>query len=586
MTARYNMTLRRLALTAVCVLAVPASLAAQVPFGSSVNRAPDKNASQIMITAFKSTEKGAKGIGFEAAEEMRKQVEDAFSSKQVYVIPIERINPNLVASNFDTTEALEPHDAKQLATYLRADEYVAGAVKRLPAGGYQVQADLVLTRDLAFRQPLGVVESPKLNDALKALAREMKEARKQLDGEKKCTDAARDGKYPEAIQFAKEGIAAYPKATLARMCLMSVLYAAKAPSAEITKVAHELTELDPRSNVGFKYLADAYRTANESDSLVVTLLHMMQNDPRNSELQFDAITEIASAKNPGIARPIIDSAVVINPGDPDLLKLRWQILAAMKDYPEMMKQGMELVRLDTSFADTTYFIRTSVAYATDSMWQQAAQTAAQGVAKFPNSATLVGLEVQQLRSAGQSQQALDKLDRAMASKVAVAQGGTLRLLLLKDLNRGDDIVATARQLIAEGDTTENVRLLVIDQANQTFAASQKLIPTDPAAADSGFTKALSILTFADSVAKPSQKPQVAFLKGASSVLLATLRAQAAQASKSCELTSVARGLATEAMISLPQGGASAPKAAMDQLMDMAIQLDSNLQQMAAAYKCK
>ena len=43
---------------------------------------------------------------------------------------------------------------------------------------------------------------------------------------------------------------------------------------------------------------------------------------------------------------------------------------------------------------------------------------------------------------------------------------------------------------------------------------------------------------------------------------------------------------TEAMINLPQGGASAPKATMDQLMGMAMTLDTNLGQMAGAYKCK
>lgn len=592
MTARYNMTLRRLGLTAVGVMAVPALLSAQQGLSrtSAANRAPDKDATQIMITSFKSSDKaeaakGEKGISYQAAEEMRNKVDGAFSPKQVYVVPIERINPNLVASQFSTTEGLESHDAKQLAVMLRADEFVMGTVEKT-ATGFKVTADMVLSRDISARQPLGVGEAPKLGDAVKVLVTEMKEARKQSDGEKKCTNAAREKKYAEAIAFANGAIAAYPKATLARMCLLAVLGVSKAPQAEISKVAGELSAIDPRNNFALGYLADAYRES-KSDSLVVVLTRMLQNDPKNADLQVRVVTEIAASKNAAAAKPIIDSAVVLNPGDPELLKLRWQILFATGDIKDMLAQGEELVRLDTAFADTLYFQRTAGAYARDSSWQKVSEAAAKGVAKFPTNATLVGFEIQALQKAGQPQLALEKLDKALASKVPVPNAGTQKLLLLTEMKKPPmEIVAAARELRTAGDTSSNIPLVVVGEASKMFSGGQAEMKTDAALAQTTFTNALATLAYADSIAPKEQKPQISFLKGATSVLLGSLLAQAAQPAKSCEMTTKAKGYVTDAMINLPGGGASAPKATMDQLMGMAMQLDTNLGQMAAAYKCK
>jgi len=557
------------------------------------NRAPDKDASQVMITSFKSTEKAPpgkspeNGLGYQASEEMRRKVDGAFPAKQIWVIPVERINPNLVASAFSTTDALEPHDAKQLAVQIRADEYIAGTANRV-GEGYKVEADLVLTRDINARQPLGVGEAPKLGDALNILVKEYKEARKQLEGEKKCVNSVRDQKYAEAIQFANLGITAYPKSTLARACLLNALYLSKASSDEIVKVAKELSALDPRSNTALKFVADAYRKGGpeKSDSLVVTLLRMMRNDSKNTTMVREAIEEIAGAKNPGIARPIIDSAVVQNPGDPELLRLRWKILGAVKDYKEMRAQGMELIRLDTSFADTTYFSTTANAYAQDSAFQLAASAAAEGVKKFPTDAYLVGFEIQMLQKAGQLQQAYDKLNSAMAAKIPVPNAGAQKISLLVALGKSNEILPVARELIASGDTTASTRQFVINAANGKFGAAQALMKTDAAAADASFTETLGLLAFADSVATREQKPQVAFLKGATSILLANLKAAASQPTKSCDLARTAKGLTTDAMIALPQGGASAPKATMDQLMGMAIQLDTQLVQLISSYSCK
>lgn len=276
------MSVRLVRLALIAALFAPALLPAQLPrsTGQPVNRAPDKNAAQIMITSFQSNDflKSKKGSGALAAEEMRRQVARAFSPEELYVTPRERLRTNWEHSPFPQEEVdLHPYDAHALAIMLRTDEYIVGSIVRTGAR-FRVEADLVLTRDLKARQPLGVGEDEKIGDAIKSLVRELKEARKQMDGERKCKNAAREGRYPEAIEFANAAIASYPKATLARMCLLSVLSVAKAPPREVEQVARELVRLDPRSNVGLNILADVYRQTNQRDSLTMVLARIMRND--------------------------------------------------------------------------------------------------------------------------------------------------------------------------------------------------------------------------------------------------------------------------------------------------------------------
>ena len=94
----------------------------------------------------------------------------------------------------------------------------------------------MLARDISAAQPLPAVEAVKIGDAAKQVSKEVLAAMKQYDGEEKCYNAARQGQYPQAIAAAREGIAAYPQAALARLCIVNTLVAMKAPPDSIIAV--------------------------------------------------------------------------------------------------------------------------------------------------------------------------------------------------------------------------------------------------------------------------------------------------------------------------------------------------------------
>lgn len=538
------------------------------------NRVPDPNAIRVMVSVFKA---GEKGLGVQVADAVRSRMTSEFPFKQVYVLPKQDITATLEASGFPTTDALQPHDARALANLLRADEYITGSAAK-SAAGYKVDASLVLARDNALVQPLGSYDAAKVDGAAASISKELKEARKQLEFEKKCVNLARDNKFDAAIAAAKEGVTAYAKATLARICWANVLVNQKAPDAEIIKVAREIVAIDAYSRPGLALLAQSYRAMNMADSAVLTLTRLLATDPSNPRLQKDVVDAIAKLANPALARPVIDTAVAMNPGDPELLSLRWKILLAVKDYKAAYVQGEELIKLDTGFADTTYFIRTAAAYAADSQFQKSAEFAATGLKKYPAHPSLTFQQIIGLRSAGQGQQALDALTKAIDAKIPVENGAFLRLTLLKELNRNDEILPAARALIAAGDSSTVIRQMIVGIAQQQGNAAVK--SKNPA----DFEIAINTLLYADSVSKGTTKQQAGFLLGSNYVQMSNIKLQAAQAQKSCQLAKDAKGLAADAQIQLPKGGALYADT-MRQLMGVATQLDTGADTLIKAY-CK
>jgi hypothetical protein len=549
-------------------LVLPAALSAQGGVTNlGTNRVPDPNAKRVMVTTFKTStaNPAEKNLGVQAADELRSRIGSEFPYKQVYVMQKTEMNAFLEASGFPTTEALAPHDARALATQLRADEYLTGTATK-NAAGFKIEANLVLSRDNTLIQPLGTYEAPKMGDVMKLVSKELKEARKQLEYEQKCVNSAREKKYDAALAFAKEGVLAYPKATLARICMANVMIEQKASNEELLKVAREITNVDARSSRGLAIMAQAYRELKMEDSAVVTLTRLLSTDPTNPRLQQDVVRQLADVANPRVARPVIDTAVMLNPGEPDLLKLRWLILLAVKDYKEAFQQGDELIRLDTSFADTTYFIRTAAAYQADSQFQKAAESASKGLQKFSGQSSLTYIQIASLKQAGQNQQALEALDKAEAGKIPVENSGFLRYTLLKDLNRTDEILPAIQKLIAAGDTSTTLRQALLQIGNEKLQAGQK----SKLAED--YDAALKVLMYADSVTTGATKAQAQFLQGAVFVTYGALKLEQAQTTKNCQLAKDAKNMFADAQINLPKGGATAVDA-MRRLMGAVMQLD-------------
>lgn len=547
------------AATLVALFGAPSFAAAQAP-----QRPADPNAKWMLVEVFRATGKPERDLGTKAAESMRRRIEREISRKEVYLIPSLEMKAMLEASGFPVDVPLEPHDARALAAQLRADEYIAGEVFKDDTGAYKVQAHLVLTRDNTLVQPLGELHTKKMDDALQGLAAELKMARAQLPHEQKCINEARQRNWDAAAAAARAGIEVYPKAVLARVCLANVMVEQKVADRELLKVATEITDIYPNSRPGLSLRAQAFRALDMPDSAITALATLLTTNPNDARLQKDVIEAISAFGNPRAARPIVEEAVARNPGDSDLLRLRWLILLAVRDYKEAFEAGEELVRLDTAFADTTYFVRTAAAYAADSQPQKAAETAARGVAKFPENAGLNFTLVAALRSSGQSQQALEVLQRATAAGIKVEDAGLLRVALTRDLGDEEGAIRLAVDAIKGGDVSPAPQLLAIGNARYQKANASK-VPED-------FDAAIAVIDLADEYNKGELKVQAKFLKGAASVFAAQYRITGGAEQRNCEMVRKGKEQLVDAQINLPAGGQFQPQA-VPQLMGLAAQLD-------------
>jgi tetratricopeptide (TPR) repeat protein len=528
---------------------------------AQVQRTPNPDTPRMMVLTFR-TASTERNVGVQASDAVRSRLNSDVPYKQLWQIPTTEINAVLEASGYRKDEPLSSNDARELGRQLRADEFVQGLVRK-EGEQWRVEATLHLVRDPSLAQPLNVATGNRPGDAARAISTEMVEARKQLVPERNCVNAARDKNWDRAMAAAREGIAAYPKAVIARTCLLNAMFETKAADDAQLAMAEEILAIDPRSRRALSIAGDIYRkrnVANPRDSanankMIQAYTGLIASDPTNTRLVEDVTKAIAGAGNPGVALPIIRKAVEDNPGDAALMRTQFLVELAAREYKAGIKTGTELAALDTAQADTNYFFRMQDAYIKDSQTTQAAEVIARGVAKFPENASLLVVLAQTQRAAGQSQQALETLKKALTMDPKVERGQVQLAQLYNDLKRPDSAYAALVEADKGADSTLAGPLAL------TFAnALQRELKPESTEAD--YTNVTNYLTFADqNAATPEGRLQAKFLLGAVSVRHGQALLRTGGETKNCAMVRQSQEKLAVAQINVPAGGRFAPAAA-------------------------
>ena len=509
----------------------------------AVRRTPPPDVARIMVPALRGTE--AK-IGVQAADAIRSRLKQDISYRTLWVIEKNDIAATLEASGFDPNQPLTPNDAKELAKLLRADEYLEGTVSKVPAG-YRFEGRLVLARDNALVQPLPPVEGARMDLLATQLSRELQSARKQLDDESKCVAALRATNPDAAITAAQAGIAQYPNATLARLCLANAHIVKKSSPDEIIRISEEVLKIHPRNKLALGWAADAYKEKGDQGKAIELYTELLGTDPTNTRLVEGIVNEIASAGEPGRAIPVIDRAVAENPGDPQLLQLQWRVLSAARNYKRAIQVGEQLPTADTSMSTVQYFQRMAALYVADSQPQKSAEVIARGLQKFPGDTDLRLLYAQQLRAAGQNQQAIAALQQMPPTTPR-------RNLMLAqtwiDMQQTDSALAALRAARTV-DSASMVGPYALSEGNKIYRAA------NTAKNREDMLRAFAFVTLADSIAPT---PNTKLLSGITSFLVGQMAATEAGKSKSCPLAKQAQDAFVNAQIYLPQGASAATEA--------------------------
>jgi predicted Zn-dependent protease len=516
---------------------------------------------RALVVAFRSPEKGT---GTNLGEQIRTKLQGDIPIKQMYVIPKPTICANLEASGFPCDSMPDAITSRLLATSLRAEFYVDGLVTKT-ATGYKADARLVLARDNSMVQPLPSISGNKLGDVASQISKAILEARKELPDERTCETKLGAGDAAGAITAARTAISTYPQSTIGRVCLANAMLKQNAPPDSIIAVASKVTEIDPRSRPALIMLGDAYALKKDLNHAVESWTKLIAAYPKDVQLVSTVVNKIGQSGEAAAAKPIIVAAVDSNPGDPDLVHLKWLILLATKDCAAATAAGELMIKSDTASADSTFYQRQAACYASMNDPQKASATAAQGVAKFKNNAGLWSLYAQTLRQAGQLPQSLAAAQTAVKLDPKT-EHGFLRIAQAQiDLNQPDSALGTLKQAVASGEDKATVGQFLLVVGNKAYKDASALTPktkADTTAARGAFLRAASLLAQADSMAPT---PAAKFVLGVSAFKAGDLAVRENQSAKQCDLAKEAQQSFLTAQINIAAGGSIDAKTAQQLL---------------------
>jgi tetratricopeptide (TPR) repeat protein len=509
----------------------------------------------LVVPAFN----GDKSVACKAAMEFRDKIDDDLDNRHLWIVSRSNIEETLKASGFPVCDPITPSDAKQLASQLRADAYVDGTISKvaaLPAPatgpGVKLDAKLVLARGPEFAQPLPTAEGRDAGAVAKQVSKSLEAALKQIPGEDKCYKSAGQQQYAAALAAAQTAITAYPQSTLARLCIANVYAAQKLPPDSILSATKPILAIDPHNRRSLELAGQAYYDKKDNENAVKTWTELIAGDPSNSELVERIVTLIVQSGHAEAALPIMDTVVKANQGDPKLLELQYRLLIVTKHFDKAIPIGEEVVKEDTSFADTLFYQRQTLAYIGDSADAKAAETAAKGMAKFPNNETLPLLDAQELVKAGQVAQAKQQLLQILQKNPKNANAAQILLTIYAQAGNPDSTLWAIHQAVTAGVPPANAAAIALSQGNTYYRKGNAAKNRDT------LDIAIKFLAYSDSLS-PDTKPK--FLMGASAFIAGYGVAQEASKEKSCPLAKAATDYFVITQSNVPAGLQDFPDAA-------------------------
>lgn len=415
----------------------------------------------FLAVTFKSP--GEPKLGIEVAEAIRQRMLRFFPFPprpgQLRIVKQEEINTSLTGSGYPADSAITTTDLRDLGKGMGADESMEGTAKRT-AEGVEVRAKVYWLNNTSAAEILPVVTEKSAEAAGRKVAELYVQARKELPEYDKCRNALINSQYDAAVVSANAALQQYAQGVLPRACLLTAynkFYEQKKfPLDSVMRVANELMTIDPENEIALVTLVDAYRARGDTAKAIATSMKLYALNPA-SPTTAGIIDFLAAAGAPDKALIIVEDQMKNNPGDANVIETQWKLLQLTSQWKRAIAAGEEMVKFDTSKADTIYFRRQVGAAYSDSQPQLALQFLARAAQKFPRNVFLLQAYAQELRKQGQLQQALEAAKKVIAVDPKADQGYATVVVLYTQLNQPDSAVAFARQALASSpdSTTKN-----------------------------------------------------------------------------------------------------------------------------------
>lgn len=561
-----------------------ASALAVVPVRSTIAQDGEFVRQTLLVTTLDADDRR---LGREVADELREAIDDLYGRDDLTIVDGGEIQRALIGSSYDPDTVLAPGDRRILARKFRADEYVDGHASRVK-GGVRIDARLVLFRDeLRYVQPLPAAEGRDAGDAARRLAAAVRDARKQATPLRRCENRASDFDYEGAIAAARAGVAAYPRATLVRTCLLNVLAGTGGRADTVLTVAREVLAVDSTNPVALELAARTTTQLRGPLQAAPFWERLAAAHAGDTLLVQRAAAGLVLGGQAARALPIVERGLVDSPESHALLDLRFLVNLRLERWADAARDGERLLRTDTqrAMSDPRFFERLATAYREDARPHKALEIAARGIStfpedaelyvlytqlvaaesavalprgleRFPQSAALQAMNAQKFREQGLLEEALEATRLAIQADPSLPRGFLQMAQLQIDLGQPDSALATLERALAAGDDSTTVAQYALGRGSAMYKEANGTKSRDD------FDRARRFVALAD---RALSTPQSKFLLGAAAFSIGQSAATEAPAAKSCDLARLAAGSLASAAVDLDAGAMVAPDAARQYL---------------------
>lgn len=512
-----------------------------------------------------------------AGKELRDALNDKFDSKEWCVIPKERTDGFLKASQFPTNAVLTDLDALQLAGPVRADVFLQSEYK-----DYQYSGTIFFFGDdhawMRERVPAPAA-ARSTSQAASSFALKIKDVLKEYEPAKRCLSLAiREQKFADAHTAAQQAIAAFPDGVIGRYCMALAMQGEKRPPDEVLKVVNDVLARDTDNPRALILAIQMYEAKADTSAYERVAQRFVMIDPTNAVVE-SIIQRLADWHRTDAALAFIAKTLIDDPENKTVLGIEFRLIYSAGRWKEAAMKGEALAKLDSTVVDSFFVRRIVSAYSNDSQPDRVLAWLKIGTEKFPENMSFAIGYAQKLTETNQTPKALDVYKR-LIKMFPETPGVRLRIAnTYYDLGQVDSAAAWLHDAEAHGEDKAQISGVSYTIGLKFLQTAQASHKTDD------YKQAVPFLAYADSV---NADNQAKFYLAVASITIAQQLSSTLEANPQCDVAKQASDWLAKVQPYMMGGGgrANGLGANAAQIMDALPGLSGYLDQWMKARHCQ
>lgn len=366
---------------------LPAPAGAQIP-RRTPRFAAAPNAPRIMVATPYAFSAADSLPAVEIGRGLRREL-SGIGGRDFVVIPDSVMNSALVQYGYNADAILTAPLAVTLAKNIQARYILQSSLARIEGGRFRIQARLVGVNDDAgvLQENVQVAGQKNIQFGEKT-AQLFSKVLDAMDEARDCVNL-KTTKPKDADEKAQKAIKLVSNHGLAHLCQAQMAIDAKKPRAEILPHLEKAVEGDSLSLVAWGLLAGQYEAANDTAKTLAAYAQLLRVAPTNQKLREDIFKRFLNYGATDRARQVADEGLALDPYNADLYDLKSNACLFGSDYKCAIDALEQLYAIDSTKADTLFFIKITAAAGEKPDTNKLIQWSATGVARFPENIGLL-----------------------------------------------------------------------------------------------------------------------------------------------------------------------------------------------------